>query len=107
MALYKYARYLRDSDNAAFDLVHSPESAAPNSGIYRCAACGSEIISEKSRPLPSKSHHVHAEELEPIQWRLIVMTQPHGGLGVTVESRSRPSRSPGRELALEIGDDVS
>jgi len=107
MAFYKYAQYLHDSDNATFDRIHSPETATPNSGIYRCAVCGAEIISEKPKPLPSKDHHVHAEELGPIQWRLIVMTQSHGGLGVTVESRSIPSRSPGRELALEIGDDVS
>jgi hypothetical protein len=107
MALYKYAQYLHDSDNRAFDLILCPDTATPISGIYRCMVCGAEIISEKSKILPSKGDHLHAEELGPIQWRLIVLPQPHGGLGVTVESRSNPSRSPGRQLALEIVDDVS
>ena len=105
MALYKYKQYLDDSGHGAFDLLHRPGNIAPNSGIYRCEVCGTEIISEKSRLLQPKNHHIHAEELGPIQWRLIVLAQPHGGLGITVEINSTPSRSPGRELALELDDD--
>lgn len=105
MALFKYQRYLDDSDHGAFDLLHRPGNFAPNSGIYRCEVCGTEIVSEKSKLLPPKDHHVHAEEVGPIQWRLVVLAQAQGGLGVTVESKSTPSLSPGRELALEVDDD--
>jgi hypothetical protein len=107
MALYKYAQYLHDSENAAFDLIHSPGNITPKSGIYRCAVCGAEIISEVCKPLPLRGHHLHAEELGPIQWRLIVLTQPHGGLEVAVESKSTPSRSPGWKLALELDESSS
>ncbi|MGH8291595.1 MAG: hypothetical protein ACREV7_21890 [Steroidobacteraceae bacterium] len=105
MALYKYKEYLDDSDHGAFDLLLRPDSIATNSGIYRCEVCGAEIVSEKSKELPPKDHHIHAEELGPTRWRLIVLAQPPGGLGVTVESISTPSRSPGKELALELDED--
>ena len=105
MALYKHKQYLNDSDQGAFDLIHRPGRSAPSSGIYRCEACGAEIASEKSKLLPPKNHHIHAEELRQIQWRLIVLVEPGGGLGVTVESQSLPSRSSGRELALELDED--
>ena len=36
-----------------------------------------------------------------------VCLQTYGGLGVIVDSGSRPSRSPGWELALQIDDDVT
>ena len=107
MALYKHEEYLNDSEHGAFDLLYSPGKVAPHSGIYRCEACGAEVVSEKSKLLPAKSHHIHEEELGQIKWRLIVLTEPRGGLGVTVESNSTPSRAPGRELALELDEDAS
>lgn len=107
MALYKHKQYLNDSDHGAFDLLHRPGNSAPNSGIYRCEVCGAEIVSEKSKLLPPKNHHIHAEELGQTQWRLVVLVEPRGGLGVTVESKSTPSRSSGRELALELDEDAS
>jgi hypothetical protein len=58
MALYKHKQYLNDSDHGAFDLLHRPGTTAPNSGIYRCEVCGAEIVSEKSKLLPPKNHHV-------------------------------------------------
>jgi hypothetical protein len=106
MALFKHKQYLDDSDQGAFDRLHRPGKVAPDSGIYRCEACGAEVVSEKSKLLPPNTHHAHAEEIGQIQWRLIVLAQsPHGGLGVTVESNSPPARSPGRELALELDED--
>jgi len=107
MALYKHRQYLDDSDHAAFDQLHRPGKVAPNAGIYRCELCGAEVVSEKSRLLPPNGHHPHAEEIGPIQWRLIVLAQPHGGLGVTVEGESPPARMSGRELALELDEDAS
>jgi hypothetical protein len=106
MALYKDRQYLNDSDHGAFDLLLRPGNSAPNSGIYRCETCGAETVSEKSRLLPANNHHVHAEELGQIQWRLIVLVEPRGGLGVAVRGKSDPSRSPGRELALEFDEDA-
>lgn len=106
MALYKDKQYLNASDHGAFDVLLRPGKSAPNSGIYRCELCGAEIVSEKSHLLPAKDHHVHAEELGQIEWRLIVLVEPRGGLGVAVESKSDPSRSPGRELALELDEDA-
>jgi hypothetical protein len=106
MALYKHKQYLNDSDLSAFDRLLRPGSSAPNSGIYRCEVCGAEIVSEKSKLLPPKSHHIHAQEPGQIEWRLIVLVEPDGGLGVTAESQSNPSRSPGRELALELDEDA-
>jgi hypothetical protein len=105
MALYKHKQYLDDSDHGAFDELHRPDNIAPNSGIYRCEACGAEVICEKSKALPPNGHHVHTEEIGRIRWRLIVLAQPNGGIGVTVESKTLPSRSPGRELELELDED--
>ena len=76
MALYKHNQYLNDSEHGAFDLLHSPGNIAPNSGIYRCGVCGAEIVSEKSKLLPAKNHHIHAEGLGQIKWRLIVQPAP-------------------------------
>jgi hypothetical protein len=104
MALYRYAHYLHDSDQRVFDVLHRPGEFATNSGVYRCAVCGVEIIVEAAKPLPPKHHHIHAEELGQIQWRLIVLAQPHGGLEIASEGGSTPSRSPGRELVLEVDD---
>ena len=42
MAIYKYACYLEESQNEAFDASHPPNTAAPFSGIYRCMGCGLE-----------------------------------------------------------------
>lgn len=107
MAHYKHDQYLNESDHGAFDLLHRPGNSAPNAGIYRCEACGAEIVSEKSKLLPPQDHHAHADGLGRIQWRLIVLVEPGGGLGVTVESKPTPARSPGRELALELDEDAN
>lgn len=107
MAFYKYKRYLDDSDHGAFDdLLLRPDVSAPNSGIYRCEVCGAEVACEKSKRLPPNNHHIHAEDLRgPIQWRLIVLAESYGGLGITADIISTPSRTSGRELALDLDDD--
>lgn len=105
MALYKDKQYLNDSDHGAFDRLHRPGKAAPGSGIYRCEVCGAEAVCEKSTLLPPKTHHVHAKELGQIEWRLIVLVEPRGGIGVAGAGGTDPALSPGRELALEIEAD--
>ncbi len=106
MAVYKDKQYLTDSDHGAFDLLHRPGRPVPHAGIYLCEACAAEVVAEKSRLLPPKDHHPHTPELGPIQWRLIVLVESAGGLGVTAGPEPEPARSPGRELALEVGDDA-
>jgi hypothetical protein len=71
MAWYKSGEFLKKSDNAAYDTDHKPGDATPFSGIYRCMACGHEIVSEQHKPFPPQNHHQHAPP-QPIRWRLIV-----------------------------------
>lgn len=71
MATYKYNQYLIKVDHAAFDAIHKPSAETPFSGIYRCMGCDTEIVSEKSRPLPPQNHHQHTLEQGEIRWRLV------------------------------------
>ena len=75
MALYKYKEYLEYADQPEFDTLHNPGEICPHSGIYRCEACGDEIASNKDNPFPPQNHHQHAENLGPIQWKLIIISQ--------------------------------
>jgi hypothetical protein len=69
MALYKYAAYLTQNQDGAFDQSYPPGAHTPLSGIYRCMGCGREVVSEHAKPLPSQNHHGHL----PIQgWRMVV-----------------------------------
>jgi len=97
MALYKHRQYLNDSDHYAFDLLHRPGNISPNSGNYRCDVCGAEIVCEKSKLLPANNHHIHAEELGQIQWRLIGLPNP-------VRALALPSRSDKRLPVLLVGN---
>lgn len=72
MALYKNKDVLDLSDHAAFDVIHTPGTQPPHSGIYRCLACGDEIAANKGNPLPPQNHHQHAQGQGPIRWQLIV-----------------------------------
>lgn len=73
MAFYKYLAFLTQEPNAPeYDTLHPPATATPYSGIYKCHACGREIVSTFSHPLPPQNHHQHAVGQGPIQWRLIV-----------------------------------
>jgi hypothetical protein len=75
MALYKYAAYLTQSTDAAFDALHNPGVPTPHSGIYRCEGCGHEIVSETGKTLPPQNHHQHPNPRLAIQWRLAVYPQ--------------------------------
>lgn len=72
MAQYKYASVVTYVDAPAFDTTHSPGTATPYSGIYRCEVCGREIVSVFSHPLPAQNHHQHPYGAAQIRWRLIV-----------------------------------
>ncbi|WLI87699.1 hypothetical protein Q4S45_13205 [Massilia sp. R2A-15] len=70
MAIYKQAEVVRQNQSPAFDAIHAPRTPTPFSGIYRCEACGFEIVSSEDHPLPAL-HRQHPANL-PIQWRLVV-----------------------------------
>ena len=57
MALYKNGNLLTLSQDAAFDALHSPGTAAPHPGIYRCTACGDEIAIAGGHTLPPQNHN--------------------------------------------------
>ncbi len=78
MALYKDTAHVKVSNDADFDAIHTPGSATPFSGIYRCTGCGKEDASEQGKPLPPQSHHVHATSQPPIRWKLLVFAQHKG-----------------------------
>jgi len=75
MAQYKYEKYLHLSDHSAYDELHSPGATTPNSGIYRCEACGHEDACNKGNPLPPQNHSQHSPSQGAIKWRLIVFAQ--------------------------------
>ena len=75
MAQYKYGQYLNQSDSSAYDTKHSPGSAAPNPGIYRCAGCGDEIGIAKGHALPPQNHHQHSNSSVKVEWQLLVFAQ--------------------------------
>jgi hypothetical protein len=72
MAWYKDLKYLSEWDSEQFDKLHEPGSRGSYSGIYRCEACGKEIVHTKANPLPPQNHHEHDQGEGRILWRLIV-----------------------------------
>jgi hypothetical protein len=73
MALYMYEQFLRKATpHKEFDTLYSPGNRTSWSGIYRCEACGKEVVHTHDKPLPPQNHHTHPSSLKPIQWRLIV-----------------------------------
>ncbi len=74
MAIYKYSKYLTQSNHSAYDAIHKPADLAPHSGIYRCEGCGENVVSTHLHPLPPQNHHQHTSTQGSIRWRLIVAT---------------------------------
>ena len=74
MAIFKYYEFLSRSREAdTFETEHAPSTVVPLSGIYRCAECGREIVSNESDSFPPENHHLHTEGQGPISWLLIVL----------------------------------
>jgi len=83
MALYspstkKYVKETNQPQNAHWTHYYRPGAIVPVSGIYRCAACGDEITSNKDDPFPPQNTKQHPCATASIQWELIVMTQTKG-----------------------------
>lgn len=74
MALYRYSTFLHLAADTVkeFDNLYAPGTRCSWSGIYRCHACGHEIVHTHDKPLPPQNHHVHKPGVGPIQWRLVV-----------------------------------
>ncbi len=75
MALYKEEKYVKKSDDKAFDTTFNPGQAPEHSGIYRCTGCGHEVVAEQSRQLPPQNHHQHTTSQGPIRWKMLVYAQ--------------------------------
>jgi hypothetical protein len=71
MALAQNLAVLQQLTHTAFDRVHKPGDAVPESGIYRCAHCTHEIVSTAGNTFPPQTHPAHPYGL-PIQWKLII-----------------------------------
>lgn len=78
MALYKYAQYIKQSSDVAFDHVYHPGATPPHSGIYRCEGCGKEISHNAGVSLPPQNHHQHVPAQLAIRWRMVVCAQTNG-----------------------------
>ncbi|WP_267221605.1 hypothetical protein [Dyella silvae] len=72
MALYKYGARLELINDPAFDANHTPGTAAPHPGIYRCTNCGDEIAIAGGHILPPQNHRQHNPLNGPINWQLLV-----------------------------------
>ena len=72
MALYKYAQFMEQTADNAFDKVFEPSIATPYSGVYRCEGCGREVASVFPHALPPQNHHQHTAAQGRIRWRLVV-----------------------------------
>lgn len=72
MALYKYGNRLTQSQDNAFETKHTPGTAAPHPGIYRCTSCGDEIAIAGGHTLPPQNHRQHSTADGPVKWQLLV-----------------------------------
>jgi len=79
MTRFRRSNDIEVSLSPAFDKEYNPGEMPDHPGIYRCSGCGSEIVAESSRPLPSDNHPKHAPTQGRIRWRLAVAAQrePH------------------------------
>ena len=72
MAVYKFERFLRQSNDTVFDKALPAGTPTPRSGIYRCDGCGVEIICAAPGALPGGDHHTHTSQQKLVRWKLIV-----------------------------------
>lgn len=75
MALVANKENLFIRDLAEFNLVLTPGTPAPRSGIYRCEGCGDEVACNRNQPLPTQNTSQHSALQGAIRWRLLVATQ--------------------------------
>jgi hypothetical protein len=68
---YKNPAHFHVNQSPQFDALNGPSTAAPTSGIYRCAGCGHEATSTKGHPLPPQDHHTHTVAEGKIRWQLV------------------------------------
>jgi hypothetical protein len=74
MAQYRYLHFLSHSADPKFESAHPPGTTTPQTGIYKCQGCGTEIVSNAGDPLPPSTHHQHSLAQGGISWWLAVAT---------------------------------
>ena len=74
MATYQNGEFLHKLVHEAFDKEHTPGTAAPFPGIYRCTNCGDEIAIAGGHTLPPQNHKQHNSSL-PIRWKLLIYAE--------------------------------
>ena len=72
MALYKHGKFFTQTNDAAFETMHTPGTPAPHPGIYRCANCGDEIAIASGHILPPENHRQHNPIYGEVAWQLTV-----------------------------------
>jgi hypothetical protein len=72
MPVYKFERFLKQSNDVLFDKPQLAGAPTPRSGIYRCDGCGLEITAIHTTPLPAEGHHEHTPQQKLIRWKLVV-----------------------------------
>jgi hypothetical protein len=82
MPNFKYPTSFAKNDSSEFDKLYPPGTPAPNSGIYRCEACGFEADSTAGKPLPpTHSCALHSPHWKcghgVVQWRLVAAAIHH------------------------------
>ena len=75
MAQYKHREFLMQVSYSAFDTRNAPATIASNPGIYRCPACGEEIVVAKGCRLPPADHHKHTDGQGKVEWQLLVFAE--------------------------------
>lgn len=79
MAYYKYAHFLHQEDEEAFDLAYEPAATVPISGIYRCTGCGKSTTAVKDKHFPAHGTPQHGPAQDRIRWQLVVRSHWVGG----------------------------
>lgn len=79
MSLFRRSNDIEVSVSPEFDREYEPGQTPVHSGIYRCRACGCEIVAKGSRPFLAESHPQPSPTHGQVRWRLAVAVQrePH------------------------------
>jgi hypothetical protein len=68
MAQFKDRQHVTHSNDHVFETRHAPGTKPRNPGIYRCMACGEEIVVGAGEALPAEAHEA--------KWQLLVRAEP-------------------------------
>ncbi len=76
MAFYLDAIKVKKANpHPIFDKTYSPGEIVPNSGLYYCTQCNSEIAANATDPFPPQNKAQHSNHDGPIEWKLLVLAE--------------------------------